>query len=174
MNAKSIVTVLLLTFVGVSVAYLVITEAGSGPQASAPSNPHIAAPATRAVDERESERPDNPADHRLVAYYFHRTQRCHKCLTIETYAEEALKEAFPEALRRGELEWHAVNVEEPANEHFVEEYGLTSSALVLLDLWDGKTREWRNLEQVWELVGDEMRFKTYVQAEALALWGDGS
>jgi hypothetical protein len=174
MNAKRIVTVLLLTFIGVSVVYLVITEAGSRPQPNAPSTPHIAAPATRAIDERESKRPDQPADHRVVAYYFHRTQRCRTCLTIETYAEEALKEAFPEALRRGELEWHAVNVEEPANEHFVEEYGLTSSALVLLDLWDGEPREWRNLEQVWKLAGDEMRFKTYVQAEALALLENGS
>jgi hypothetical protein len=174
MNAKSIVTVLLLTFVGVSVVYLVITEAGSRAKSKTPSEPRITAPATRAVDESESDRADQPADHRLVAYYFHRTQRCHKCLTIETYAEEALKEAFPEAVGRGELEWHAVNVEEPANEHFVEEYGLTSSALVLLDLWDGEPREWRNLEQVWDLVGDEPRFKTYVQTEARALWGDGS
>lgn len=165
---------LLLTFVGVSVLYLVITEAASRPQANAPSNPRIAVPTTRAAAERESENPDQPADHRLIAYYFHRTQRCRTCLTIEAYAEEALKEAFPEALRRGELEWHVVNVEEPANEHFVEEYGLTSSALVLLDLWDGEPREWRNLEQVWELVGDEMKFKTYVQAEALALLESGS
>ena len=87
---------------------------------------------------------------------------------MEAYAEEALKEAFPQALQAGELEWHAVNVEEPAHEHFVEDYELTASALVLVDTQAGEQKEWRNLERVWELVGDELEFKVYVEAQALA------
>jgi hypothetical protein len=115
-----------------------------------------------------SSKPDQQTGHKLIAYYFHRTQRCRKCLTIEAYAEEALKQAFPHALETGELEWLAVNVEEPANEHFVEDYQLTSSELVLVDTENGEQKEWRNLTRVWELVGDELEFKAYVEAEAMA------
>ncbi|MCK4660318.1 MAG: hypothetical protein KAV82_12415 [Phycisphaerae bacterium] len=145
MKARSIVTVVLLAFVGVSVVYLVIGESRS-----------------------ESAEPDQQTGHKLIAYYFHRTQRCRTCLTIEAYAEEALKEAFPQALKAGEFQWLAVNVEEPANEHFVEDYQFTSSALVLVYTQQGEQKQWRTLERAWELVGDELKFKAYVEAEALA------
>ncbi|MHC4063306.1 MAG: nitrophenyl compound nitroreductase subunit ArsF family protein [Planctomycetota bacterium] len=174
MNAKGIVTVLLLMFVGVSVAYMVITESDSVAPTETVSKPGIAAPATPVVDEQEPTKGDRQQRHKLVAYYFHRTQRCRKCLTIEAYAEETLKEAFSNGAKEIELEWRAVNVEEPVNEHFVEDYALTSGALVLVDAWDGRQREWRNLEKVWELVGDELKFKAYVEAEALALLENGS
>ena len=106
---------------------------------------------------------------KLVAYYFHRTQRCQTCLAMEAYAAEALREGFSEAFESGELEWQAVNVEESQSEHFVEEYGLTASALVMVLFEDGEQKHWKNLERVWELVGDELQYKAYVEAEALAM-----
>ncbi len=169
MSAKSIVSGVLLLFVAASVVYLVVSESRS--QSGADRSGEGASPA-------HAERTDTPAGsaavsedgkdkvHKLIAYYFHRHQRCRTCLTIEAYAEEALKEAFPEALETGELEWRLVNVEEPGNEHFVQDYELISSALVLVDTYDGQPNEWRELAKVWELVGDELKFKAYVEAEA--------
>ncbi len=106
--------------------------------------------------------PNQQVGHKLIAYYFHRTQRCRTCLTIEAYAKEVLTDGFPEALETGELEWRLVNLEEPANEHFVEDYELAASALVLVDTQNGAQTGWRNLECVWELVSDELKFKAYV------------
>ena len=169
MNAKSIVSMALLAFVGVSVAYLIIRESQSQPAVPAAPQMHAAAPApapTPAGEPLSTQAAEQPA-HKVIAYYFHRTQRCHTCLTIQAYAEQALREAFPKALERGELEWRAVNVEEPANEHFVAEYQLASSALVLVDTWNGEQKQWLNLEQVWDLVDDEPEFKFYVESEAL-------
>jgi len=170
MKAKSVVTVALLAFVGVSVAYLVIKESSSTPTVQTESGQTQAArleSKTPGDKEPTSAESDRQSGHKLIAYYFHRTQRCQTCLTIEAYAEEALQDAFSEALATGELEWRAVNVEEPAHEHFVEDYQLTSSALVLVDTQDGEQQDWQNLEQVWELAGDELEFKAYVEAEAL-------
>ena len=65
-------------------------------------------------------------------------------------------------------------MEESANDHFVGEYEITSSALVLVDTQNGEEQEWRNLDRVWELVGDELDFKAYVEAEALAFLGQDS
>ncbi len=112
--------------------------------------------------------------HKLVAYYFHRTQRCRTCLAMEAYAEEALREAFPEAMEAGELEWHAVNTEEPANEHFVQDYEITSSSLVMVYLENGEQKEWKNLGEVWDLVGDKQEYQAYVETEALAYLEKGS
>ncbi|MBN2561869.1 MAG: hypothetical protein JXQ75_13160 [Phycisphaerae bacterium] len=171
MKAKGIITVVLLAFVGASLVYLVIQEPSSKPAVQGESGqtratvPESKTPG--AVEPTPAE-PDEQTGHKLIAYYFHRTQRCRTCLTIEAYAEQTLEEAFPQALKTGELEWHTVNVEEPANEHFVEDYQLTSSELVLVETENGEQKEWRNLTRAWELVGDELKFKAYVEAEAAA------
>ena len=170
MNAKRIVTVVLLVFVGVSVAYLVVQESGSMSRVqgqsgqtevagAVPGAPGDVEPALQALNQQ--------AGHKLIAYYFHRTQRCKTCLTIEAYAEDVLKDAFPEALKSGELEFRTVDLDEPANEHFVADYELAASALVLVDYHNGEQKEWHNLQRVWELVGDELKFKAYVESEAM-------
>ncbi len=170
MKTKRIVTAVLLAFVGLSVACLVIQETTSAPvlESGDRHGPSVeSAPTAPDGAEAESTEAGGQTGHKLVAYYFHRTQRCKTCLKIERYAEEALKDAFPKSLDSGELECRAVNLEEPANEHFVEDFQLAASSLVLVDMQDGKQREWRNLERVWELVGNELEFKAYVEAQAM-------
>lgn len=120
------------------------------------------------------EAPEPRTDHKLIAYYFHRTQRCQTCLTIEAYTEEALNEAFPDALETGELEFRTVNLDEPANEHFVDDFELAASSLVLVDYLDGEKIAWRNLPRVWELFGNERRFKDYVESETSLFLEDDS
>lgn len=170
MKAKSIATVALLAFVGVSIVYLVIQESSSKPPVdSKPAQMVVAESAFTASGDGKPalSESDERTGHKLIAYYFHRTQRCRTCLTIETYAEEVLKEAFPQVTETGKLEWRVVNVEDSAYEHFVEDYQITSGALVLVNTQNGERKEWRNLERVWELVGDELKFKAYVEAETL-------
>ena len=172
MKAKSVIAAALLVFVGVSVAWLIIQE--SSPESAARGK---GGPGTLASSEADAPgdveaapvAPDGQTGHKLIAYYFHRTKRCRTCLTIEAYAREALKDAFPQAMSAGELEWRTVNVEEPAHEHFVEYFQLAAGALVLVDTQDGVRQEWRNLARVWELVGDERKFKSYVEAETMAV-----
>ena len=38
---------------------------------------------------------------------------------------------------------------------------------MLVDTQDDEQKEWRNLERVWELVGNELEFKAYVEAQAM-------
>ena len=175
MKAKRIVTVVLLVFVGVSVAYLVIQQSSSEPAVQGQTGQtEVAGPESRVPGDMRPtpKEPNQQAGHKLIAYYFHRTQRCRTCLTIEAYAEDVLKDAFPEALRTGQLEFRTVDLEEPANEHFVADYELAASSLVLVAFQDGKQTEWRNLQRVWELVGDELKFKAYVESEAMPFLED--
>lgn len=171
MNVKSIVTVVLLAFVAASVALVAIQELPSrsvGESDVGQADYSIRSPGAPTATDAMSARPDTQTDHNLIAYYFHRTQRCRTCLTIEAYSEETLKDAFAAALATGALEWRTVNVEEAANEHFVQDYQLASGALVLVKTRGGEREDWHNLDRVWELVGDELKFKVYVEAEVTA------
>jgi len=191
MKAKDIVTMVLLLFVAASVVYLIVGESRSrsGPNEAGATGTVVQAELKQVEAEQAKASEDSSKtleesgrlpeeapepQHKLIAYYFHRTQRCRTCLTMEAYAEEALRDELLDAFESGELEWRAVNVEEPENEHFVEKYGLTASALVMVLLENGEQKQSKNLERVWELVGDEWGFKDYVRDEALTYLEDGS
>lgn len=102
-------------------------------------------------------------DAEVVAYYFHGNLRCKTCRTIEAYSEEAIRNEFADELGSGRLAWRVVNVEEPENEHFVENFALVTRSLVLAEYEDGEVTRWENLNQVWQLVRDKERFLEYVR-----------
>jgi hypothetical protein len=171
MQPKALITVLLLGFVAVSVGFLVYSEMNAAPPVAEPAEPVALAP-VGAEPVAQIAPPDvttqpAAASHEVIAYYFHNTQRCMTCLKIERLAEEALREAYPEAFADGLLVWKAVNMEDAPNQHYAIDYGLVTSSLVLVDRHAGEEREWTVLEQVWQLVHeDESAFKAYVVDEA--------
>jgi hypothetical protein len=165
---KSAVSVILLLFVAVSVVYLIVGETRSpsatnpAPVAEGPAATPTGAPSGKAAVTAATER---VPDARTIVYYFHGTMRCPTCLKMERYAREAIEETFV-AERDAELvRFRAVNYDEPANEHFIREYGLTASALVVVTETHDGPDSWRNLDRIWELVGDEVGFKAYVVNE---------
>ncbi len=160
MKPKTAAAVLLLSFVGASLAFLVRDLIRS----TAPPPPAAVSPAAS-----PGEAVPSTVESRVIAYYFHGHRRCATCLAIESTAREALNEAFPEAFQSGKLEWRTVNVDEPANAHFSQDYELTSSSVVLVQTRDGQQRTWRRLDRVWDLVRDELKFKAYVEGEAAVL-----
>ena len=150
MNPKRVITAALLVFVSASVVYLVATETRS--------------PSTGTTGVTSQSGPQ----HHIIAYYFHGNVRCATCRKIEAYAHEAIEAAFSDELRIGKLQWRVLNVEEPANDHFIADYQLTTRSLVLSDMDSTTQRQWKNLAQVWDLVGDKPAFVKYVQDEVRA------
>ncbi len=140
-------------------------EAAPGP-AGASAN-EAAAPIEPEANENTgaAEPTDIASQTRVVAYYFHRTMRCPTCLSIEEQAREAVDTGYSEALESGQLEWHAVNIEAPGNEHFEQDFELESSALVLVEMAGDEVLRWKNLTSVWELVEDPPAFQVYVWTE---------
>jgi len=106
-----------------------------------------------------------PMSPEVVAFYFHRTVRCHSCLQIEEWARQAIESRFANEIANGLVEWRAVNIDQPENKHFEKDYELPAQALVLVRMKDGQPTEWKNLKAVWELLGDYGRFTEYVQTE---------
>lgn len=156
MNAKSIVTVTLLVFVAASVVGMVLRERALEPSAQEPTlAPELAPLATTAA-------PTFPQNG-VAALYFHGDTRCPTCRKIESTAEEAIAAKYAEEMKRGMVTWQDVNYELPAHRHYLEEFGLVAPTLVLVKTNNGQQVDWRNLERVWELVGDRAAFSAYVE-----------
>jgi len=110
----------------------------------------------------------------IAAYYFHGYARCSTCRKLEEYSRSAVTEWFPKDTRTGRMTFSAVNVEDPENAHFIQDYRLTNKTLIIQKQRGGKNLEWRNLNRIWELVGNRAAFLSYVQGEINALRGGGS
>ena len=72
---------------------------------------------------------------------------------------------FTEEFAEGRVEWRPVNIEEKGNEHFENDYKLTTQSLVFVKLTDGKQADWKILTSVWELIDNQEKFIKYVQEE---------
>jgi hypothetical protein len=102
---------------------------------------------------------------KFVAYYFHGTFRCPSCTKIEKWSYEAIRKSFPTALEEGRLLWKPVNLEEAENKHFVEQYSLFTKSLIITEVKGEKEMRWKNLNRVWELLGNQQKFFSYVTQE---------
>lgn len=158
MKFKKIITAALLLFVVASVACLIIKEYGNRTSTAAPGKSATATTAEKQADSAGTiaKKADNTAKKeqksQVMVYYFHGTARCVTCRTIEAWTKEAIQTAFPAELVNGRVKIQIVNVENPGQAHFVQDFQLTSSSVVLVQLEDGKIAKWQNLDQVWNLV----------------------
>lgn len=101
----------------------------------------------------------------FIAYYFYTSKRCGPCKRIEQWAQEAINEKFSEQIAAGQLQWRAVNVEEPANRHFIKDFQLYSKSVVIAEYRAGKPVRWQNLEKVWQLYRDREKYFDYLARE---------
>lgn len=113
--------------------------------------------------------PESQSD-KIIAYYFHGNRRCATCKKLEAYSTEAVQNGFEPQLKSGTLEWHVVNIDEEPNKHFVDDYQLYTKSVIVSHVVNGKETEWKNLEKIWELVGDQAKFTDYVQSEVRAFF----
>lgn len=173
MNAKKIVVIVLTLFVLASLYYLFLEErkapavmpvGADNKTASESAKVKTAAPENSPAAENASSPSQEKAD-RLIVYYFYNNVRCVSCLKIEKYTKSSLEENFAEKLKDGDMEWKMVNMDEPENKHFVDDYKLITKSVVLSEIKDGKEISHKNLDKVWELLGNEDLFKKYITGE---------
>ena len=168
MTGKTLATVVLLAFVGISMAYVVIDNTRAPravPMAVAPAPASATPEAAPAVADANGPR--------FVAYYFMTNVRCPSCMKIEQYTSETLQRDFVDQLDAGSLEWRVVNTDEPENAHFVDDYQLHTKSVVVVELEDGQEKRWKNLDKVWELLGNRDTFQDYVAEELNAFISEG-
>ncbi len=107
------------------------------------------------------------ANDKVIVYYFHGNYRCYSCMRIEQYTRESIDASFAKELKSGQIEFRSINVDLPANSHYVDDYKLFTKSVIVSDIVQGKERRWKNLQKVWELLRNEMTFKDYVKNETI-------
>jgi hypothetical protein len=142
------------------------TVAVSGKSTPAPKSQPLKEPAIKQKEKAPSPLTEVKAQNsKVIAYYFHGTFRCSTCRTIEQYSHDAIQTYFAKDLGNGMLEFRPVNIEEPDNKHFIQDYQLVTRSLVLSLVSDGKETKWKNLPDIWKLVRDKDKFFQYVKDE---------
>lgn len=148
MKAKAIIRIVLLVVVAIAVGGWAIQEFG-------PDN-------TVATDGGRGATTLAPRPDGVTVINFHGEKRCRTCIGIGKLARQTLDEEFAAEEKAGKVRWEHINYDEPANAHFVKDYQLVSST-VLVTLWkDGKEVKWNRLDAVWDHVGDDPVFRAYV------------
>ena len=98
-----------------------------------------------ATDAKAAVAPD-----KVVAYYFHGDRRCKTCMGIQAGIQQAIKERFANETAKGTLVFQEVNIDQDANKHFVQEFQLSFSTLIVVAKAGDKTVKWENCDKVWE------------------------
>ncbi len=153
MNAKRVITAALLAFVAAALVVMVVQNRRheSAANTAGAYEPTAAAEGAHGTT--------------YAVYYFHATQRCNTCLTLERYSKNTMEEAFADDLASGRVTWQVINYELPENQHFAKDYDISYQTLMVLELKDGEPVRWKKLEGIWDEVGSEFSFYEYVQSE---------
>jgi len=97
--------------------------------------------------------------------YFHGDYRCATCFKLEKYSYKVLDKYFAKEMKSGKVVWASINVDKDKNEHYVDEFNLYNKSLIIMKYENGKLKEWKNLEKIWELVGEQSKYLKYVRKE---------
>jgi hypothetical protein len=110
-------------------------------------------------------RADSLLVNHISVYYFHGNMRCVTCNKFEQYSKEVVETNFKDEIASNKLEFKVINVEEKGNEHYVNDYKLYTKSLVISVVKDGKEVKSKNLEKIWQYVGNKEQFFKYVKAD---------
>ncbi len=106
-----------------------------------------------------------PPPDRVVVMYFHRTLRCPTCLRMETYARQALQEAFAQQLQNGQVAFYSIDFQDERNARFTKVYRIVEPSLIVVKVVNNKGVEFKNLEEIWFKIRRQEEFLRYVQTE---------
>ena len=105
---------------------------------------------------------DRPAD-RVVAMYFHRTQRCPTCLKMGSYTEEAVEKGFAKQIEEGSVEFHYIDFQDKKNAALTKGYKISGPALIIAKVKGNKVKEYKDLKDIWTKVREKPKFIKYVR-----------
>ena len=164
MNLKKIITAVLLIFVAVSIIFLFIkeTQKNNEMDLTNESIPDQGQVTENNLDAVAVLPPNADVD---IVYYFMTSARCPSCRKIEEYTKEAVQNNFTDEIKKNRMQWRMVQVDKPDNRHFIDEYRLYTKSVVLVKIRNGNRTSWKNLDKVWELLGDKSAFIAYVIQE---------
>jgi hypothetical protein len=104
----------------------------------------------------------------VVVYYFHSTRRCPTCLGIQATIEKTIQARFAAEVASSVLTFQAVNIDQEQNKHFVKEYDISFSSMVVTAKKGQATVKWENCNEVWDLAHQEPALADYAEKQIRA------
>jgi hypothetical protein len=102
---------------------------------------------------------------KIIVYYFHPTARCPSCINIENFTNEVVNKVFINEKKNGLLSFVEKNIEDSANEHYIGDYNLQFSSVILAKFVNNKQVKWKNLEDVWKFANIKEASLIYLKTE---------
>lgn len=170
MNAKGALIAGLLLLVGAAVGTAVVRIAGekssepvAGNPADAPGQPAREARSSEANGAKSaSENLPQALDDGVIVYLCHGNVRCPTCVAIQKATEGVLDAEFAEPIGSGRIVVKEINYEKPANKGYVTKYQLIAPTVVLVRIEDGEEVSYKNLMEVWQLIGEQEEFHAFM------------
>ena len=157
-------------FLGIFLISIFVVCQAAQPKSQKQSVSKQTAPVTVKTDSAKTDtgKAQITKDGKIIVYYFHGNMRCPTCYALENYAKAEVESDFADAIKNGKLEWKTVNIETAGNEHFSDDYKLYTKSVIVSTLKDGKEVSWKNLDQIWQLVHQEDKYRAYIKNEVKA------
>jgi len=105
-----------------------------------------------------------PAD-RVDVVYFHRTQRCPRCLYAEEGTRYTVKTYFKDELDSGKVTFQVINVEDEANADIIEKYNNPSYLTLCINTVRDGTDHIEVVTDIWLVIGDDEAFVEIVKSK---------
>lgn len=90
---------------------------------------------------------NNPQNLKLKVLYFHLTNRCNTCRSIEKYVRETIDSNFTEQIKNGVVDLYILNCELPENAALAQKYDAYGATLAITAYSlgkEGKTEDLSN------------------------------
>lgn len=73
-----------------------------------------------------------PANPKVEVYYFHFTRRCTTCQNVENESKKAVETLYPEKVKKGEVSFQSINLDEKEGEAIGKKYGIEGQTLIVI------------------------------------------
>lgn len=103
---------------------------------------------------------------RVDVVYFHRQQRCQKCIWAEEHVRYALETYFKDELDSGKITLASINVQDPSNTAIIEKFGAYTSQL-FINTVTGDTEHIEHVSEIWQLIGNDEAFCQVVKNKVM-------
>lgn len=121
--------------------------------------------ATSGTKSTEHGKAVSQSNAKTIVYYLHGDYRCTNCINFEKYTNEVMTTTFGDALKNGQVDWKIVNTDRKENAHFMKDFKLFTKSVVVVNMKNGKPDTYKNLQAIWQLVGNKAKFQEYIAKE---------
>lgn len=91
----------------------------------------------------------------VVVYYLHRKFACRSCKGIEETVMESLERYFPDDFTKGRLAMCIVNLDEPGNRHYLDDFDIAFNSIIVVDRKKGEIARFKNIDKLWDIYPDQ-------------------